>query len=495
MSFYSLSSYSQLRVNQGALDGGTPTPPPPFSNVNSFSFDGVDDSFVGVGTYSELDGQSKATFSAWIKAGSLSSLSYLFAIGGSTNLFQVAVRFQSISSTNARCYLYISQASNSRRSYADLIGIKNDGDWHHLLVCLDLTQPGYSESAFFLDGSQLTTNGYFSPTVLENSGTPLSIGNRETPNTGLMVGNIDEFAIWSGTDLRNDVATIYNNGEPTDLNNNGLTAPTTWQRMGEDATWNGATWTMTDVNGSYTNRSINMVEANKTTDVPPNPFANTQSISLDGVDDFVSTGLNLSYTTYPNVSFSCWIKMDKASLNTFTSYSPTGAYVQVFPNSSPIRIYTDGSKNAYVRIQGNGTSNTTTDLADGNWHHIVQTCRYEATGTVCNVYIDGAQEITNQLFLSYAPITGDFFVGARTATTQFFVGGIDEVAVFDSELSQSDVTSIYNGGVPNDISSLNPFLWYRCGDGDTAPTLTDNGSGGNDGTMTNFSTFSTDVPT
>ena len=111
------------------------------------------------------------------------------------------------------------------------------------------------------------------------------------------------------------------------------------------------------------------------------------------------------------------------------------------------------------------------------------------------MYIDGAQEITNQLFLSYAPITGDFFIGARTATTQFFVGGIDEVAVFDSELSQSNITSIYNGGVPNDISSLNPLSWWRCGDGDTAPTLTDNGSASNDGTMTNFSTFSTDVPT
>ena len=40
-----------------------------------------------------------------------------------------------------------------------------------------------------------------------------------------------------------------------------------------------------------------------------------------------------------------------------------------------------------------------------------------------------------------------------------------------------------------------PVSWWRCGDGDTSPTLTDNGSGGNDGTMTNFSTFSTDVPT
>jgi len=226
-------------------------------------------------------------------------------------------------------------------------------------------------------------------------------------------------------------------------------------------------------------------------------FTNTKSILLDGVDDYVSTGLNLSYTTYPNVSFSCWIKMDKASLNTFTSYSPTGVYVQTFPNSSPIRIRTNGTKQAFVSVQGSGgtTVESTTDLSDGNWHHIVQTARYEAAGTVNNVYVDSVKEITDKLFISWAKITGDFFIGTREATTQFFIGGIDEVAVFDSELAQSDITAIYNSGVPASLATYNPLLWYRCGDGDTAPTLTDHGTGGNNGTMTNFSTFSTDVPT
>ena len=60
--------------------------------------------------------------------------------------------------------------------------------------------------------------------------------------------------------------------------------------MGDDnATWNGFSWTMTSV-GSETNiaRSINMVEANRTTDVPTaSSFSNTKSIALDGVDDYV----------------------------------------------------------------------------------------------------------------------------------------------------------------------------------------------------------------
>ena len=78
-----------------------------------------------------------------------------------------------------------------------------------------------------------------------------------------------------------------------------------------------------------------------------------------------------------------------------------------------------------------------------------------------------------------------------------FDGNIDEVAYFTSELSASDVTTIYNSGVPNDISSLSPTGWWRMGDNDsgTGTTVTDQGSGSNNGTLTNSPTFQTNVPT
>jgi hypothetical protein len=79
--------------------------------------------------------------------------------------------------------------------------------------------------------------------------------------------------------------------------------------------------------------------------------------------------------------------------------------------------------------------------------------------------------------------------------TWAFNGLIDEVSIFTTALSSSDATAIYNGGVPTSLTPYSPLGWWRCGDGDTSPTLTDNGSGGNDGTMNNFTTFSTDVPT
>ena len=141
--------------------------------------------------------------------------------------------------------------------------------WQHVLICRKASEPVNSKAKIFVNAVDVTnveTTRYYTNTTPATTG--LMLGEHNNSYLVPFLGKIDEFAIWSGTDLRSDVATIYNNGEPTDLNDNGLTAPTTWQRMGENATWNGATWTMTDVNGGYANRSINMVEANRTTDVP-----------------------------------------------------------------------------------------------------------------------------------------------------------------------------------------------------------------------------------
>ena len=66
---------------------------------------------------------------------------------------------------------------------------------------------------------------------------------------------------------------------------------------------------------------------------------------------------------------------------------------------------------------------------------------------------------------------------------------LDEVAIWSTPVSS--VASLYNGGVPGDISSLSPNGYWRMGDNDsgTGTTITDQGSGGNDGTLINGPTF------
>ena len=70
-----------------------------------------------------------------------------------------------------------------------------------------------------------------------------------------------------------------------------------------------------------------------------------------------------------------------------------------------------------------------------------------------------------------------------------FEGLIDEASIYSSALSNADVLAIYNGGAPTDIINTpqNATLtnWWRMGDVDAFPTLTDQ-RGTDDITLTNM---------
>ena len=227
-------------------------------------------------------------------------------------------------------------------------------------------------------------------------------------------------------------------------------------------------------------------------------FTNTKSIALDGVDDFVTMGNVLDFERTSAFSISAWVKRGGTGVNdTIVSKMESSGnyrgYLVFISSTNLVKFVLRHQNNVSARL----TIDSTTTITDTNWHHISVT--YDGSSSVSGVkiYIDGVSDtVTTAGTLSATTLNSSpFNIGARNSNSLFATATIDEVSLFNSKLSQSDVSTIYNSGVPNDISSLSPLSWWRCGDGDTAPTLTDNGSGGNDGTMVFFNTFSTDVPT
>ena len=77
---------------------------------------------------------------------------------------------------------------------------------------------------------------------------------------------------------------------------------------------------------------------------------------------------------------------------------------------------------------------------------------------------------------------------------------MDEVALFDTALASEDVTAIYNGGTPTDLSGESDLTGYwRNGDPNgtaSYPTITDDSTNSNNGTMTNMASgdIVTDAP-
>ena len=211
---------------------------------------------------------------------------------------------------------------------------------------------------------------------------------------------------------------------------------------------------------------------------------NTYSVSFDGTNDYATSTLG-SQVFDGDFALSFWFNADTAP--TFATLMQSGSNSS-YNDGFRIYRYADTSlafwkgQGGYSNIFGNiGTT------ATGSWHHVVVT----RSGTTSTFYLNGSSIDTGTDSQSYTS------TALQIGFTAYpFDGLIDEVALWDSSLSSSNVTSIYNSGVPNDISSLSPVNWWRMGDNDggTGTTITDQGSGGNDGTLTNGPTFSTTVP-
>ena len=234
-----------------------------FASTNSFTFDGNDDYIDTNSTYSELDGQNKATFSFWIKPSS-SHFGQIFEIA----------RNSTSTNTQIRVFIDTSQKLRLQMNNTTLYLRSNNGGitlnaWNNVIFCIDKSLGGGARGQVFVNGVDDTFVQNIDTIGFDTSSSGLYIGesvNNYMPNFN---GLIDEFAIWSGTDLRNDVATIYNGGIPTNLNDNGLTAPTTWYRMGEEANYAGGEWTLVDQgSGSNNGSSTTLPPEALSTDVP-----------------------------------------------------------------------------------------------------------------------------------------------------------------------------------------------------------------------------------
>lgn len=234
---------------------------PAYSNVNSFLFDGTDESIVGTTNYTELDNQTKATISFWINP--TTDLSIPISIPSSGGYEQIQILLFATGEVRLRLY-----NNNSSQTAAGAITF---GVWNHVLICVDLTQSTGSKCRIFIDGVNSFGNDGNSATDFSTSGGELSLGDRTISTSFAYTGNLDEVAFFVGQDLRSasDVAEIYNAGVPNNLSSLAtISAPTTWLRMGENATWT-TYWQLVDEMGTgYKLNTRNMVEATRTTDTP-----------------------------------------------------------------------------------------------------------------------------------------------------------------------------------------------------------------------------------
>jgi hypothetical protein len=205
-------------------------------------------------------------------------------------------------------------------------------------------------------------------------------------------------------------------------------------------------------------------------------YSNTKSLLLDGVDEYVNADSlisSLSSTTVGTWSF--WFKTPDstpAGSNFIISFGDTNA-----DNRLNCYMSTGGKIGIVHRKVPAVDINLVTDakvINDNTWYHVAIT---QDGTTGCTIYINGSapaqtESGTNPTywFNNFGGLLDNGRIGDinwnSSGESLWTNGNIDDVAIFNTNLSSGDISDIYNGGCPKDESSRSGLVsYYKFGNG------------------------------
>ena len=243
-----------------------------------------------------------------------------------------------------------------------------------------------------------------------------------------------------------------------------------------------------------------------TVDSPP--FANTKSLNFNNNDYLIGNAGILQNVLGRSGNGSG--ASDAWTISLFFKAGTAGNSSQTIfyygsgdiANQSHIQVKYDGSnnnKNIKLRYGSNNNNlqfETPNDsITVEQWQHIMVTYDGGTTGASSgsindyysrfNIFIDGVLQTTsntNNNFGTTQAINAINWRIGRYNNGQNLRNNtkIDEFAIWSSDQT-ANISNIYNSGTPQDLSLLAapPVHWFRMGDGDTFPFLSDSGSASN----------------
>ncbi len=330
----------------------------------------------------------------------------------------------------------------------------NDNNWHHM--------------CFVRNG---TSVDFYADSVLQTVAATAITATDEYQFTNFMhppatsrytKGTISNLAVFTTALDLAAVQALYNNGTPQ---TSPSFSPTGWWKLNNTTTGiqdsvgsnngtnNGAT--VTDIQVSTLNgTSSGMTTANLvTSDLTRSiPYSSYSMVFDSATDDYINVGTDSSLNVFDgDFSISIWFNHTNAAGSAdafleFGAFTNKAAMTLGFTSNTGVGFaFGNPSVIPWYYNAGSGFN-------DGNWHNMVAT----RTGTTYKIFVDGVD-------LSYSTGTFNSAGVNRIGTTDyntFYNGKLSNVAVFGSTLTEDQVLTIYNGGVPNDISSLSPVSWW-----------------------------------
>jgi len=381
----------------------------------------------------DFDTLTDYTVSMWIYIDATPSATDFFAgtiNGSSFNGFYFAIE------SDNEIRFYERNASNTITALKSTDTV-NVGSWNHIVAVRD----GNTNYLYINNGTPVSASN---STITHEAG--FTLGRAGSYNTGLFDGKIDQVRIFSKVLSSSEVSTLYAETAcvytcTTDtVNYPSGTTPVAYYKFDNSAE---------DETGSYDGT------INGTVDFNFGRFG--QSAKIGGASsDYINLGTisELPTNTQNTVDFSWsgWVKATNAELNATSgsnfffghgknSYQFIGFGGNVNGNFPTGRI-------SYYTYGGSGYHNSwiqsSSTYSDGSWHHVVVTDKYNS-GTdnrTRTLYVDNvqvAQDTVDKQFSNSASLTT-----ISTSDTNAYGGYIDQVRIYSSALTDSQVSQLYN---------------------------------------------------
>lgn len=436
---------------------------------NALDFDGTDD-YVDLGT--SLNTLDDFTWEFWINFAGTSPQWFFAVTDGTVNeRIQVEV--------NAGQVFFGLQSNSNGQGWTSIGGGSiSSNTWYHVAV----TNSSTTGKQIYVDGILVnSSSNTISPTELANNPS-YAIGRLVNATDYYWDGQIDEVRIWS--DVRSEQEIRNNMNRKLDVANEsnlvgyyqfntGIAGGTnTGVDVLTDRSGNGNSGTLT--NYALSGTTSNWVASTAT--VGDQTLANSlqgagNALNFDGVEERVTIPDDNTLDLSTTITLEAWINTTNTNEQ----------YILAKGNTYYLSMnVTTGKVGIFISSVTSVPLESTTNVNDGNWHHVAAT--FNSSASELRIFVDGIEEnfigLGDMPFDSVDPLE----IGSRN-NTNFFSGQIDEVRVWNTTRSSAEIQANMFESLTGSETGLVAYYNF---DQSSGTSLPDESANSNTGTLNNM---------
>ena len=328
--------------------------------------------------------------------------------------------------------------------------------WNQIVLTWD-----GSSYVYYFNGQPVTSTG---TVIIGVGGTGFFLGKRaDAVNTTFFNGEMSNVQIFNSALSSTEVETLYNYGSPikTLANIPQSSNLKAWYKLDASEVYNSTT----------TEWSI---------DNNQNPSAYSSSLDFDAASsDYIDCGDITDLDGSAALTLSAWVKPTASGTSSADGIiakdgATRGFYLATFTgNKFRFLISTNGSTN--------DSFNSNLAYTTNEWYHLAATW----DGSNLKLYINGSLDTTQAV----SNATGTFSNNSNTLRignnggSGYFNGSISNASIWNTALTSTQVTELYNNGTPSNLSNhsgtSNLVSWWKL---NNTTTGIEDSKGSNNGT-------------